>query len=246
MINELVHRDAPVSPNHAAPPRHPSRPHTALVLHGPAPRAPRRRSQGSCATYIGTCEVGPQEEGPLYEGRLNEGLWLVWKYEARALPRDPASPHPPLRKAPPLRSADCGSGSPRRRSSRPPPAQGRNNLNDLLEKREPSLATIAAALELDKGTPAPAVAADVLRQILVSLTALHKMGIVHRDVKPLNLIVNEEEGLLRLIDLGAAASCLNAKYTIGYAKGEGPCDPLFCSERRAPAEPSTLAARLRR
>lgn len=44
-----------------------------------------RDAPGSCAAYIGTCEVGPQEEGPLYEGKLNEGLWLVWKYEARAL-----------------------------------------------------------------------------------------------------------------------------------------------------------------
>lgn len=116
--------------------------------------------------------------------------------------------------------------------SSPRTRQGRNNLNDLLEKKEASLASIASALGLS-GAAAPAVAAEVLRQILVSLSALHKMGIVHRDIKPMNLIANEAEGMLRLIDFGAAASCLNAKHMNGYAKGEGPCDPLFCSERCA-------------
>lgn len=101
----------------------------------------------------------------------------------------------------------------------------------MLDKKEADLAAVASALKLPAGTAGSAVAGAVLRQLLESLAALHKMGVVHRDVKPANMIVNEDEGLLRLIDLGAAASCLNAKYTIGYLQGEGPCDPLFCSER---------------
>lgn len=180
-----VTADFPLS---CSPPPYPLPLHP-LLLSSTLPTTLPLHPQGACATYIGTCEVGPQEDGPLYEGRLNQGLWLVWKYE------------------------------------------GRNTFNDLLDKKEADLASVAAALRMPAGSPAPAVAAKALTQVLTSLAALHKMGIVHRDVKPQNLIACESDGALRLIDLGAAASCLNPKHVVSYARGEGPCDPLFCSER---------------
>lgn len=39
--------------------------------------------------------------------------------------------------------------------------------------------------------------------------ALHNAGLVHRDVKPLNLILSEGERRFKLIDLGAAADLRN-------------------------------------
>lgn len=46
--------------------------------------------------------------------------------------------------------------------------------------------------------------------------ALHNAGLVHRDVKPLNLILSEEERRFKLIDLGAAADLRNGT---NYAPG---------------------------
>lgn len=52
---------------------------------------------------------------------------------------------------------------------------------------------------------APARAADILRQVCLGLAALHGRGIVHRDVKPTNLLLTErEQGRIKLCDLGMA------------------------------------------
>lgn len=44
-----------------------------------------------------------------------------------------------------------------------------------------------------------------MRQVLTGLAALHSAGLVHRDVKPLNIIFSERDRRLKLIDLGACA-----------------------------------------
>ncbi|CAI5473058.1 unnamed protein product [Closterium sp. Yama58-4] len=49
------------------------------------------------------------------------------------------------------------------------------------------------------------VAREVMRRLLTSLEKLHSQGIVHRDVKPENMIYCEDKGALKIIDLGAAA-----------------------------------------
>lgn len=52
---------------------------------------------------------------------------------------------------------------------------------------------------------APGRAASILRQACLGLAALHARGVVHRDVKPTNLLLTAREGgTVRLCDLGMA------------------------------------------
>jgi serine/threonine-protein kinase len=56
------------------------------------------------------------------------------------------------------------------------------------------------------GTLAPADAADLLAQVAAALAQAHELGVVHRDVKPDNILLQDTEGRLavRLTDFGIA------------------------------------------
>ena len=69
--------------------------------------------------------------------------------------------------------------------------------------------------------------------------ALHAAGVVHRDVKPLNLVLAEAERRFKLIDLGAAADLRNGT---NYAPDESILDPSYCPPEQCapvpcPSEP---------
>ncbi len=60
-----------------------------------------------------------------------------------------------------------------------------------------------AALIRDEAPLAPARAADFTRQLVQALSTLHAARLVHRDVKPSNVVVNGiDHEALRLLDLG--------------------------------------------
>jgi serine/threonine protein kinase len=67
-----------------------------------------------------------------------------------------------------------------------------------------------------------AVVKEVARQLLSALDALHAVGIVHRDVKPQNVIVSQRARRVKLIDLGAAA---DLRVGVNYSPNLSLLDP---------------------
>jgi serine/threonine protein kinase len=70
--------------------------------------------------------------------------------------------------------------------------------------------------DLIKGTPLPQrVACDVLRQVLRGVAFAHGEGVVHRDIKPPNILIGEERGRIRprLTDFGIAKALHTSSMT---------------------------------
>lgn len=57
------------------------------------------------------------------------------------------------------------------------------------------------------------------------IQALHNAGLVHRDVKPMNIIFAEDEKSFKLIDLGA---CADLRSGTNYIPDESILDPTYC------------------
>ena len=69
----------------------------------------------------------------------------------------------------------------------------------------------------------------IMQQILEGLKAMHAVGIVHRDVKPQNLILAEADNRLKFIDFGAAADLLVG---INYTPDDYLLDPRYAAPER--------------
>ncbi|GMH10039.1 hypothetical protein Nepgr_011880 [Nepenthes gracilis] len=65
---------------------------------------------------------------------------------------------------------------------------------------------------------------QIMRQIITSLKKIHDTGIVHRDVKPANLVVTKK-GKIKIIDFGAATDLRIGK---NYFPNLGLLDPDYC------------------
>ena len=89
----------------------------------------------------------------------------------------------------------------------------------------------------DEGPLPPDRAADISRQVLSALAAAHAEGIVHRDVKPANILVSEG-GAVKLADFGIAKSFADAAAgmtAVGLVMGT----PTYLSPEQASGRAAT-------
>lgn len=69
----------------------------------------------------------------------------------------------------------------------------------------------------------PAQVLQIMRPVADALVLLHRQGVVHRDLKPDNMLV-EEDGSIRLIDFGAAMEIERQGGTIILSRGYAPVE----------------------
>lgn len=68
--------------------------------------------------------------------------------------------------------------------------------------------TLSTAIQED-GSFSPARAAELARQVLAGLTCAHEAGVIHRDIKPGNIILTRD-GVPRIMDFGIAGGVIDA------------------------------------
>ncbi|CAK9193349.1 unnamed protein product [Sphagnum troendelagicum] len=83
-----------------------------------------------------------------------------------------------------------------------------------------------------------AVVRTIMKQLLINLRDLHASGVVHRDVKPLNLVLAEDSGSFKLIDLGA---CVDIRSGFNYTPDETVIDPTYAAPEHYVMPTSTPA-----
>jgi hypothetical protein len=98
--------------------------------------------------------------------------------------------------------------------------EGDRTLAYYLRRRD-CLAALAADLGVEEAAAVP----TAMRQLFACLVELHAAGLVHRDVKPANVVVCAAERRLKLIDLGAAA---DLRTGTNYAPDQTILDPAYC------------------
>eukprot|EP00873_Tetraselmis_striata_P010150 jgi/Tetstr1/430414/TSEL_020224.t1 len=107
--------------------------------------------------------------------------------------------------------------------------EGSETLYTLMTKRDfpynAEAALLGRELNIEKGAGRKLIMYKlVAQQVLEALAAIHRTGIVHRDVKPQNILVSEKECRLKFIDFGAAA---DLRVGINYEPNEFLLDPRF-------------------
>ncbi|GAX79925.1 hypothetical protein CEUSTIGMA_g7365.t1 [Chlamydomonas eustigma] len=116
--------------------------------------------------------------------------------------------------------------------------EGSRTLSYYLRRRD-TMRSLAQELDI----PEEAVLATVMKQLLKGLAAFHSAGLVHRDIKPLNLIFAEEDQRFKLIDLGA---CADLRTGTNFAPDESILDPMYAPPEKyvLPTESPSLSSNL--
>ena len=111
--------------------------------------------------------------------------------------------------------------------------------------------TAYLVMELVRGTPlsqliatrgalGPALTRSIIGQAALALAAAHEKGVIHRDVKPANIIVTPE-GIAKLTDFGIARALDSSSHT---RTGEVVGTPHYLSPEQALGHPATGASDL--
>eukprot|EP00798_Chlamydomonas_sp_ICE-L_P012483 gene12483-15693_t len=98
--------------------------------------------------------------------------------------------------------------------------EGSKTLGYYMRRRD-----CVQVLAEDLGVEEQDVIPTVMTHMFECLQAFHAAGLVHRDVKPLNLIFAEKERRFKLIDLGA---CADLRSGTNYVPGESILDLNYC------------------
>mmetsp|Transcript_3402 Transcript_3402/g.9761 ORF Transcript_3402/g.9761 Transcript_3402/m.9761 type:complete len:304 (+) Transcript_3402:271-1182(+) len=103
--------------------------------------------------------------------------------------------------------------------------QGYKTLDSYLRQKD-FMQRLSADLEVAEESVVP----TVMKQIFEALKALHAGRIVHRDVKPMNLLFCEKDRTFRFIDLGA---CVDMKTAMNFDPERSIFDPVYCAPELA-------------
>ncbi|TVU20382.1 hypothetical protein EJB05_36589, partial [Eragrostis curvula] len=128
--------------------------------------------------------------------------------------------------------------------------EGEDTLYDLMQSKEfpynVETKILGDVQDLSKGiTRENKIIQTVMRQLLFALDGLHSTGIVHRDIKPQNIIFSEGSKTFKIIDLGAAA---DLRVGINYIPNEFLLDPRYAAPEQyimstqTPSAPSVPVA----
>ncbi|CAI0458971.1 unnamed protein product [Linum tenue] len=128
--------------------------------------------------------------------------------------------------------------------------EGEATLYDLMKSKEfpynVETLILGKVQDLPKGIERESrIIQTVMRQLLFALDGLHSTGIVHRDIKPQNIIFSEGSRTFKIIDLGAAA---DLRVGINYIPNEFLLDPRYAAPEQyimstqTPSAPSAPVA----
>ncbi|KAK4788798.1 hypothetical protein SAY86_020117 [Trapa natans] len=128
--------------------------------------------------------------------------------------------------------------------------EGESTLADLIQSKEfpynVETMILGEVQDFPKGLEREnRIIQTIMRQILFALDGLHSTGIVHRDIKPQNIIFSEGSRQFKIIDLGAAA---DLRVGINYIPKEFLLDPRYAAPEQyimstqTPSAPSAPVA----